>query len=67
MQRSEGREELVEIKEMDLSPGSEMGPKREPGHKVIVYTRDLQFYSKSIGKPLKDFMQWSDKQLDVYL
>lgn len=33
MQRSEGREELVEIQEMDLSPGSEMRPKREPGHK----------------------------------
>lgn len=34
MQRTEGREELIEIKKRGLRPGSEMRPEREvgPGH-----------------------------------
>lgn len=43
MQRQEGREGLVEIKEMDLSPGSEMKPKKavRSGHVGACRPREL--------------------------
>lgn len=59
---------LLRSRKWTLAQGVRWDPKgSQVTRGLIVYTRELQFYSKSIGKPLKDFMQWSDKQLDVYL
>lgn len=49
MQSPEGKEKLVDIKEMGLSLGREMRPEREvgPDHVGLIgHIRDLRFYSK---------------------
>lgn len=62
MQRPEGKEKLVDIKEMGFSLGSEMRPEREvgPDHVGADRPRGICDSIPSIGKPLKGFMQWSD-------